>query len=103
MTLVVERPQLIPSLNFFMIGWVLLAIMDYRRRLPDVWSRSRTFSEFVFILISGKSSIPYDDIKYMENYEAAQAFVESWKRRIEEADEAAKKAYEKVRPDCRVL
>jgi hypothetical protein len=41
--LLVENPQLFPSFCFISFAWILLATMDYRSQLPNVWSRCRTF------------------------------------------------------------
>jgi hypothetical protein len=92
--LLVERPQLIPSLFFASIGWFLLATQAYRRSLPDVWSRCKTTQEFVEILVSGESQTPPETIRVRENYEAAQSFLMKWQQRIEDAEIAAKKAIE---------
>ena len=43
-TLLVEKPQLLPSYIFFSMAWILMAAMDYRSKFPDVWSRCRTFT-----------------------------------------------------------
>jgi hypothetical protein len=92
--LMVERPHLIPSIFFASIAWFMLATQAYRRSLPDIWSRCKSTQEFVEILLSGESQNPPDNIRRLENYEAAQAFIDRWKKRIADAELAAAKAVE---------
>ena len=90
----VERPQLLPSFCFASIAWMLLATMDYRRRLPDIWSRCKSFGEFLQVLVYGESLTPPAIIKAFENYEESQAFVHAYEQRIVESEAQAKRAYE---------
>jgi hypothetical protein len=90
----VERPQLLPSVILFGLAWMLLAIMDYRLQLPDIWSRCKSFSELARTLVLGESGVPPDNIPPGANYEEAQRFHEEWKKRIANAEDAAVKAYE---------
>lgn len=92
--LVVERPQLFPSFFLFGVAWLLLAAMSYRRGLPDVWSRCKSYTELSQALILGESKVPPDSIEAYYNYDKAQAFLESWKKRISDAEKEAAKAYE---------
>lgn len=92
--LLVENPRLIPSLSFASIAWFLLATQAYRRSLPDVWSRCKSFPEFVETLIMGESTVPKDSIQVRENYIEAQAFLDRWQKRITDAEDAALKSYE---------
>jgi hypothetical protein len=92
--LLVEQPQLIPSLFFGCIAWLIIAIMDYRQNLPDLWSRCKTFREFIYILFVGKSPISPHNIKQYEQYEEAKKFLEDQQKRIEESEKAAERAYE---------
>jgi hypothetical protein len=93
-TLLVEHPHLIPSLFFASIAWLMLAAQAYRRSLPDLWSRCKSFTEFVEALILGESRTPPDSIRVQENYAEAQAFLDRWQRRVTDAEEAGAKAYE---------
>ena len=94
LTLLVERPQLIPSMFFASIGWVMVAVMDYRRALPNPWIRCKTFSEFVWTLIYGNTYQPPDNIKAFQNEQESTKYMEDWQKRIKEAEDAAAKAYE---------
>jgi hypothetical protein len=93
-TTVVERPQLLPSYLVGCIAWMMLAIMDYRRSLPDLWSRCKTYDEFLQTLVSGHSNVPPVSIQPFENYDKAKEFNDAYKRRVEAMKEEAKKAYE---------
>jgi hypothetical protein len=92
--IVIERPQLFPSFLMFGIAWLLLAIMGYRRSLPDVWSRCKSYKELSEALLLGESNSGPDSIAPFENYRDAQQFLESWKKRIVDSEEASAKAYE---------
>jgi hypothetical protein len=70
--------------------------MDYRRQLPDVWSRCKTYKELAECLIFGESKTPPDSIEQYANYEEAQNFLETWKKRISDAEELAAKQYEET-------
>jgi hypothetical protein len=95
-TYLVERPQMCPTMFFFFIGWFMLAVMDYRRRSPDVWSRCKSFPEFVTILAVGSTPLPPANIKPFENQEESQKYLEAWQKRITDAEaEAAKVRAEK--------
>lgn len=80
--LVVERPQLVPSALLALIAWVLLAVMDYRRNLPDPWNRCKSYGEFFEILAFGKSSVRPASIGAFENQSEAQEFRDRWQKRI---------------------
>jgi hypothetical protein len=92
--LLVERPQLFPSFFLFGVAWLLLAVMMYRRQLPDRWSRCKSYSELMSTLLLGDSGTPPDSIAAFENYEEAQRFAEAWRTRITEAEDSAAKAYQ---------
>jgi hypothetical protein len=91
--LLVENPELFPSLFFAMLGWVFLVSMDYRRNLPDPWSRCKTFREFILTLVFGNAPIHERMIRERENEEEARAYIERWKTRVKESEVAAAKAY----------
>lgn len=92
--LLVEHPQMFPSFCFAMWAWVLLATMDYRRTLPDIWSRCKPFREFLETLALGEATNPPPTIKRNQNLEAAIAFREKYQHRIEKAERDAMAAYE---------
>ena len=92
--LLVECPQFLPSCILFGVAWLLLATMEYRRHLPDVWSRCKSFKELAECLAFGQSRVPPDSIEPYTNSEAADAFVQQWQTRIAAAEESAANAYE---------
>jgi hypothetical protein len=92
----VERPQLLPSCFFASIAWLLLATMGYRRSLPDVWSRCRSYGELIQTLATGESSTPPASIKSRENYKEAVAFREAYHKRILETEVKAQESYEEA-------
>ena len=94
MTCLVEHPQLFPSVVMFSIAWLLMSYMDFRRKLPDPWSRCKTYGGFLLTLLTGSSQSGPVSIGYRENYDEAQEFIEFWKKRVEESEKAAEKAYE---------
>jgi len=94
LTTLVERPQLFPAFFFAAFGWFLIAVMDYRRTLPNPWIRCKTFSEFAWALVYGYSYHPPEKIRPFENEEESKKYMEDWQNRIKETEEAAAKAYE---------
>ena len=94
LAILVERPQLFPAMLFASLGWFMVAVMDYRRSLPNPWIRCKTFTEFVWTLVYGSTYQPPDDIKAFENEKESTKYMEDWQNRIKEAEEAAAKAYE---------
>lgn len=94
LTMLVEHPQLFPALLFGSIGWFMVAVMDYRRGLPDPWSRCKIYSEFFWTLISGSSYLPAHSIAAFENQEESAAYMKEWQTRIQDAEKQAAKAYE---------
>ena len=60
---IVEKPQLIPSIFFASIAWLMLATQAYRRSLPDIWSRCKSSQELVEVLVVGESSTPPETIQ----------------------------------------
>lgn len=94
MTLLVEHPHWIPSFFFASVAWLMLASQAYRRSLPELWSRCKSYKEFVETLVVGESGEPPDSIEAYENYDDAKAFLDRWQKRIEDAETAASKAYE---------
>jgi hypothetical protein len=94
--LLVERPQLAPSFCFAFIAWCLLAIMGWRRHIPDPWSRCKSFAELAEALIVGESSAPPDRIAPFENQELTKKMIEKWEKRIADDEEKSKKAEEEA-------
>jgi hypothetical protein len=78
----------------FSIAWILLATMEYRRQLPDVWSRCKSYQELFRTLVIGQSGSPPDHIAPLENYAEAKHFTDQWRKRITEAEEKAARAYQ---------
>lgn len=95
LTTLVEHPRLAPCFFFASIGWLLVAVMGWRRRSPDPWSRCKPYRELAETLALGKSMAPPDSIESFENAEEAAKFHEKMQKRIIDAEEAARVAYEK--------
>lgn len=92
--LLVERPQLAPSFFFATIGWLMLAVMGFRRNSPNPWIRCRSFFELLQVLILGKPLLAPRPIEAFENEEEARKFVEDFQNRVKEAEEEAEKVAE---------
>jgi hypothetical protein len=89
----VERPQLIPSMFFACIAWLMLASQEYRQTLPNVWFRCKSFLELLEVLVIGESTTPPDSIKQRENAEATAMYAKLWEKRIKDAEATASKSY----------
>jgi hypothetical protein len=87
----VENPELYPSFCFACIAWLLLAVVGWREKNPDVWSRCHSFAEIFEKVIFGKCSTGPHDIKSFHDFDKAAAAVETWMKRIKAADELAKR------------
>jgi len=94
--LLVERPQLVPSFFFASIGWLMLAVMGFRRNSPDPWIRCRSFLELLQVLILGKPLLDPRPIEAFENEEEARKFVEEFEERVKKAEEEAAKIAEEA-------
>ena len=91
MVVLVERPTLFPSFCCATIAWVLLAVMGYKRNVPDPWDGCRSFGEIMQQLILGKCLSGPDDIPAFANAEKSKEFTEKWKKRVEEAEKMAER------------
>ena len=91
MVVLVERPTLFPSFCCATIAWVLLAVMGYKRNVPDPWDGCRSFGEVMQQLILGKCLSGPDDIPAFANAEKSKEFTEKWKKRVEEAEKMAER------------
>jgi hypothetical protein len=94
LAILVEKPQFLPSFTLFSIAWLLLATMEYRRGLPDVWSRCKSFMELTECLAYGESRVAPDTIAPFANAEAADAFLKQWQKRIADAEDMATAVYD---------
>jgi hypothetical protein len=83
-TTLVERPQLIVPYTLLGIAWTMLATLSLRRHHPSPWERCPSFLQFLHILRTGRSSVPVKSVKVHEGAEAAEAYEEAWKKRLEE-------------------
>lgn len=90
----VEKPQLLPSLFFASIAWLLIACMGFRNNIPNPWMRCKSFREFLEILIVGDSVASPTTIEAYQNAEEATKWQESVQKRIVDAEEAARIKYE---------
>lgn len=98
-TVLVENPQYYPSFCFASIAWLMLAVMGWRRKNPDVWSRCYSFAEVLEMVLFGKCSTPPPTIKPFQGYEVAKASLEKWMKRLEEAEEKAQRAFIKAQKE----
>lgn len=88
----VERPEYYPSFCFAVIAWIMLAIMGWRRKNPDVWARCYSFAEIMEKIVVGKCSTPPHDIKPFQDFDVAKQALERWMNRLKEAEERAQRA-----------
>lgn len=95
LTILVEHPRLVPCFFFASIGWLLIAVMGWRRRSPDPWSRCKPYREFAETLALGHSMAAPPSIEPYENAEEAAKFQQKMQQRIIDAEEAARIAYQK--------
>lgn len=98
---VVERPHLLPSLFFALIGWMLTVVLAFRNgHGVSPWTRCKPFSEHVRMLALDTTMQP-QTIKPGERQVEAEAFAEKWESRIKESEEMAiltnKKYQERLR------
>ena len=72
----VESPTLIIPYFFGTIGCIMLALMTYRNTNPYPWSKTKTFDDFLSILIHGKqlSVQKNDNIEPNQNLKEATIF-----------------------------
>ena len=57
------------SFFFFLIGWVFLATLEFKRNHPSFWRQPRSYSELLMILIFSKSFIRPQTVESNENIE----------------------------------
>ena len=89
--ILVENPELYPSVCFACIAWLLLAAMDRRQENPDAWSRCHSFTEILEKVVVGRCSTQPHDIKPFYRFEEAKSAAEKWMKRIKDAEERAQK------------
>lgn len=89
----VENPQLYPSFCFASIAWLLVAVMGWRRKNPDEWSRCHSFLEVFQKVVLGKCSTPSHEIQSFEGFDKAKAALEKWMKRIADAEKEAERQY----------
>jgi hypothetical protein len=85
----VEHPQLFPSFFFASLGWILIAVMGFRRSNPNVWIPCYSYAEILKKLVLGDALVPPHSIKPYENIEEVNEATENWVRRIEDAEKKA--------------
>jgi len=86
---VVENPDLLPSVSFGCIGWLLVATSEKRSKNPNPWIRSKSFGYFLLSLILGKHTTGPQSIEPNENVDAIEANSTSWMKRVKDAEEKA--------------
>jgi hypothetical protein len=100
--ILIERPQLIPSVISFGIAWMMLVNMRIRKQSPSPWYRCFSFWHYFRILLLGSSSLDFKNINPGESCEKQKAIEDALKSRMEEDDkfmemkEAAEKKIEEV-------
>lgn len=94
LVLVVERPQLAPAWFSAVIGFGMLATMEFRRQMPGPWLKCKSYHELFSTLVFGFSPFPSVAIQPNEDAEEANRYLEAIQKRIQEAAEVADKAYE---------
>ena len=52
---VVENPRLLPSMMFFLCGWIMIVSMMHRQNHPNPWHRGHSFLYYWNVLVYGKS------------------------------------------------
>ena len=86
--LVVEVPQLIPSVMCLFVAWIMLINMWLRRVVPSPWYRCPSFGEYFQILVFGKSRTPIKkhSIKPYEGYSTQKTLEHTLLKRREADD-----------------
>jgi hypothetical protein len=90
----VENPHFLPSFFFLSMAWFLTAVMSFRRRAPNPWTRCKSYVELFNMLVLGNSMAPPDLIRPYENNQESSAVIDEWQQRLIETEERNKKAYE---------
>eukprot|EP00574_Skeletonema_japonicum_P003819 CAMPEP_0201722664 /NCGR_PEP_ID=MMETSP0593-20130828/6957_1 /ASSEMBLY_ACC=CAM_ASM_000672 /TAXON_ID=267983 /ORGANISM="Skeletonema japonicum, Strain CCMP2506" /LENGTH=1102 /DNA_ID=CAMNT_0048213643 /DNA_START=201 /DNA_END=3509 /DNA_ORIENTATION=+ len=85
----VENPELIPTIFFGSIGWILMATMEFRTSGPDPWARCKSFKHYFWSLICGDGLITPHDIAPNENIERIREREGAWKKRVKDAERKA--------------
>jgi len=52
-TMAIEDPTLIPSILFYSLSWVLIAVMLHKKSFPSPWERCKSVDEILSTLIFG--------------------------------------------------
>jgi hypothetical protein len=89
----VENPRYYPSFCFVCIAWVLIAVMGWRRNSPDSWGRCYSFVDMLSRLIIGESKTSPHDIKPFEGFEEAKVQLETFIKRVADAEVKAQRDY----------
>lgn len=91
---VVENPNLFPSFFFASLAWLMVSSMNYRQTLPDIWDRCKSYRECAEAIVFGAANVSPTMISPNQNAKKAEEYYETWRKRIEDAETAATKAYE---------
>ena len=82
-----ERPTLFPSFSMFSIGWLLMAVQNYRFKSPNPWDQCRSYNEILQMLINGVNLMPAPSIAPHHNEKESKEYEEKWNKRIAKAEE----------------
>lgn len=87
----VEHPQMFPSFCFASLGWMLMAVMGFRRNSANVWFACFSYGEILKKLVLGNSLVPPHNIEPYENIDNVNEEMDRWVRRIEDAEKKAER------------
>ena len=97
--IVIENPQLFPSYFFLVIAWVLLAVMDWRNRSPNVWGKCISYMEIAQKLYSGKAHSQFKGIEPFERWTETKTEMQTFIGRLRKSEIEAEKAEAKAELD----
>lgn len=75
----------------FAIGWLLMAVQNYRFKSPNPWDQCRSYNEILQMLIDGVNLMPAPSIAPHQNEKESKEYEEKWNKRIAEAEEEVAK------------
>jgi len=84
----VENISLLPTYIFFLCGWTLIAVLNWRQNHPDPWYRSIGLIEGLSCLVAGTELVPIHNITPDTKIkESIDKFNEVWAERFKLAHE----------------
>jgi len=76
------------SFFFFLIGWIFLATMEYKRKHPSEWRKPRSYNELMSVLLFNKSFVHPRMICSNDNIEKIKQFESDVADRVKAKHEA---------------